>query len=176
MTPTFLNSQTPTLNAAPIVRGVIEACSRGGKDKKGIPVTMILGLGFNDKGESVPFQGGTNEARWSSPRVEKRVADPVSFAEQEVVFRLYKRLTKLNKQHNLHVFWYTGDLSCCLLVEIVPLTFWLPSVGKDQMKPLNAVHKSRNCHVKFMSVDGQCAIVGNGNLFVCLPSALAASR
>lgn len=56
-----LDSQTPTLNAAPIVRGVIEACAHGGKNKQGIQVTMILGLGFNDKGESVPFQGGTNE-------------------------------------------------------------------------------------------------------------------
>ena len=55
------NSQTPTLNAGPIVRGVIEACAHGGKNKQGIQVTMILGLGFNDQGESVPFQGGTNE-------------------------------------------------------------------------------------------------------------------
>ncbi|BGP32210.1 hypothetical protein JCM10296v2_003990 [Rhodotorula toruloides] len=114
--------QTPTLNAAPIVRGVIEACSRGGKAGKGIPVTLFLGLGFNDKGESIPFQGGTNE---------------------EVVFRLFGQLRKLGKENNLHVYWYTG---------------------KDQIRPLNAVHKSRNCHIKFMSVDGQCAIVGNGNL------------
>ncbi|KAM0791421.1 hypothetical protein ACM66B_005880 [Microbotryomycetes sp. NB124-2] len=114
--------QTPTLNAAPIVKGVIEACSKGGRDKQGIVVEMILGLGFNDKGESVPFQGGTNE---------------------EVVVRLFKALKKVNKEHNLHVYWYTG---------------------KDQMRPLNAVHKSRNCHVKFMAVDDQCAIVGNGNL------------
>ncbi|BGP24735.1 hypothetical protein Rt10032_c02g1161 [Rhodotorula toruloides] len=114
--------QTPTLNAAPIVRGVIEACSRGGKDGKGVPVTLFLGLGFNDKGESIPFQGGTNE---------------------EVVFRLFGQLRKLGKEDNLHVYWYTG---------------------KDQIRPLNAVHKSRNCHIKFMSVDGQCAIVGNGNL------------
>ncbi|BGP40302.1 hypothetical protein JCM10449v2_004261 [Rhodotorula kratochvilovae] len=114
--------QTPTLNAAPIVRGVVEACSRGGRDGKGIPVTLFLGLGFNDKGESIPFQGGTNE---------------------QVVFRLYGQLRKLGKEGNLHVYWYCG---------------------KDQIRPLNAVHKSRNCHIKFMSVDGQCAIVGNGNL------------
>lgn len=29
---------------------------------------MILGLGFNDKGESVPFQGGTNEVSYKSLR------------------------------------------------------------------------------------------------------------
>ncbi|SCV72211.1 BQ2448_4905 [Microbotryum intermedium] len=113
--------QTPTLNAAPLVRAVIEACSKGGKDKQGIPVTVYLGLGFNDKGESVPFQGGTNE---------------------EVTVRLYKALRRVKKEHNLHIYWYCG---------------------KDQIKPLNAIHKSRNCHVKFMSVDGIVAIVGNGN-------------
>ncbi|GAA5983494.1 hypothetical protein JCM10908_000308 [Rhodotorula pacifica] len=114
--------QTPTLNAAPIVRGIVEACSTGGPQRTGIEVTLFLGLGFNDKGESIPFQGGTNE---------------------QVVFRLYGQLRKLRKEQNLHVYWYTG---------------------KDQIRPLNAVHKSRNCHIKFMSVDGQCAIVGNGNL------------
>ncbi|BGP55664.1 hypothetical protein JCM8202v2_003269 [Rhodotorula sphaerocarpa] len=114
--------QTPTLNAAPIVRGIISACSSGGPDRSGIEVTLFLGLGFNDKGESIPFQGGTNE---------------------EVVFRLYDKLRRAKKEKNLHVYWYTG---------------------KDQIRPLNAVHKSRNCHIKFMSVDGQCAIVGNGNL------------
>lgn len=31
------------------------------------------------------------------------------------------------------------------------------------VRPLNAVHKTRNCHVKFMAIDGQCAIIGNGN-------------
>jgi len=80
-----------------------------------------LDLGFNDKGESVPFQGGTNE---------------------EVTVLLYKELGKRQKEKFLHVFWYTG---------------------KDQIKPLNAVHKTRNCHVKFMAIDGQCAIMGNGN-------------
>jgi hypothetical protein len=105
-------------------------------------------------------------------RFEELGRDPLTwsfFAEQEVVFRLYKRLTKLNKQHNLHVFWYTGELRALpsrRYRRYRRLPFFSAFAGKDQMKPLNAVHKSRNCHVKFMSVDGQCAIVGNGNLFV----------
>ncbi|BGP16314.1 hypothetical protein JCM10213_006470 [Rhodosporidiobolus nylandii] len=114
--------QTPTLNARPLVRGIIEACSKGGRDGQGIPVTLFLDLGFNDKGESIPFQGGTNE---------------------QVVFRLYAALNAVGKQNNLHVYWYTG---------------------KDQIRPLNAVHKSRNCHIKFLAVDGQCGVVGNGNM------------
>lgn len=82
-----MRSQTPTLNAAPIVRGIISACSSGGPDRSGIEVTLFLGLGFNDKGESIPFQGGTNE---------------------EVVFRLYDKLRRAKKEKNLHVYWYTG--------------------------------------------------------------------
>lgn len=40
--------------------------------------------GFNDKGESIPFQGGTNE---------------------EVVDRLYKKLGKEKKEQYLKVYW-----------------------------------------------------------------------
>ncbi|WRT66650.1 uncharacterized protein IL334_003609 [Kwoniella shivajii] len=107
--------QTPTLNARPIVRAVKQACRRG------VDVVLLLDLGFNDKGESIPFQGGTNE---------------------EVVDRLYKILRKDKKEQYLKVYWYTG---------------------KDQVRPLNAVKKQRNCHIKFAAYDDQVAIFGNGN-------------
>jgi phosphatidylserine/phosphatidylglycerophosphate/cardiolipin synthase-like enzyme len=35
--------------------------------------------------------------------------------------------------------------------------------GKDQIRPLNAVKKQRNCHIKFAMFDDQVAIFGNGN-------------
>ncbi|KAH9968566.1 hypothetical protein BJV74DRAFT_784951 [Russula compacta] len=109
--------QTPTFNASPIVSYTLDACRRG------VRVTLYLDLGFNDQGEMIPFQGGTNE---------------------EVVHNMY---TTLNSEGNgsekyLEVFWYTG---------------------KDQIKPLDAAMKKRNCHVKFMAVDDQLAILGNGN-------------
>lgn len=97
------SSQTPTFNAKPIVAACIDACRRG------IQVTIWVDLGFNDKGESMPFQGGTNE---------------------QVVERMYKDLHRTNHQKNLHVYWYCG---------------------KDQVRPLNAVKKQRNCHVKVSS-------------------------
>ena len=34
----------------------------------------------------------------------------------------------------------------------------------DQTQPLNFSQKRRNCHIKFMSIDGQVAIMGNGNM------------
>jgi phosphatidylserine/phosphatidylglycerophosphate/cardiolipin synthase-like enzyme len=70
--------QTPTLNARPIVRAIKQACRRG------VEVILLLDLGFNDKGESIPFQGGTNE---------------------QVVDRLYKKLGKEGKAKHLKVYW-----------------------------------------------------------------------
>ncbi|KAK4686642.1 hypothetical protein P7C73_g3482, partial [Tremellales sp. Uapishka_1] len=107
--------QTPTLNARPIVRAIKQACRRG------VEVILLLDLGFNDKGESIPFQGGTNE---------------------EVVVRLYKKLKPEGKEKYLKVYWYTG---------------------KDQVRPLNAVKKQRNCHIKFAAYDDEVLIIGNGN-------------
>lgn len=107
--------QTPTLNARPIVRAVMAACRRG------VEVHLLLDLGFNDMGESIPGQGGTNE---------------------QVVDRLYKKLGSEGKSKHLHVFWYTG---------------------KDQIRPLNAVKKQRNCHIKLAVYDDEVMILGNGN-------------
>lgn len=97
------------------MRAVKQACRRG------VEVVLLLDLGFNDKGESIPFQGGTNE---------------------EVVDRLYKKLGREGKEKYLKVYWYTG---------------------KDQVRPLNAVYKQRNCHIKFAAYDDEVMIIGNGN-------------
>ena len=76
--------QSPTLNASPAIEGIIDACRRG------ITVTLWLGLGFNDLVEGFgTFQGGTNE---------------------QVVKKLYKKLheRKDGAEKFLEVFWYTG--------------------------------------------------------------------
>lgn len=109
--------QTPTLNAAPIKAAVLAAVQRGAK------VELWLDLGFNDKSESMPFQGGTNE---------------------QVVTGMFRYLKSHapESRKNLHVYWYTG---------------------KDMTRPLNAVRKQRNCHVKFAAFDQQVGILGSGN-------------
>jgi hypothetical protein len=49
---------------------------------------MFMLLGFNDQGEMIPFQGGTNE---------------------EVVNKMYKELNADGKYtKNLRVYWYTA--------------------------------------------------------------------
>ncbi|CAF0949175.1 unnamed protein product [Adineta steineri] len=64
---------------------------------------------------------------------------------ESVVKKLYKKLKDGNdgSENYLEVFWYTG---------------------KDQARPLNFSQKKRNCHIKFMSIDDQVAIMGNGNM------------
>lgn len=61
---------------------------------------------------------------------------------EQVVDRLYKKLGKEGKSQHLKVYWYTG---------------------KDQIRPLNAVKKQRNCHIKLAVYDDEVAVLGNGN-------------
>ncbi|CDR99991.1 uncharacterized protein SPSC_03386 [Sporisorium scitamineum] len=109
--------QSPTLNASPIKAAVLAAVRRH------VKVELWLDLGFNDKSESMPFQGGTNE---------------------QVVTAFYRQLRREGRgdEKYLEVYWYTG---------------------KDMTRPLNAVRKQRNCHVKFAAFDGQVAVLGSGN-------------
>ncbi|CAF0891721.1 unnamed protein product [Adineta ricciae] len=64
---------------------------------------------------------------------------------EHVIKKLYKKLRReyAGKEKFLEVYWYTG---------------------KDQTRPLNFSQKKRNCHIKFMAIDGQVAIMGNGNM------------
>ncbi|KAJ7184299.1 iq calmodulin-binding motif protein [Mycena filopes] len=72
--------QSPTLNAAPLVPAIIAACERG------IDVFCYICLGYNDTGELLPGQGGTNEM---------------------IVHKMYTTLSDKGKQH-LHYYWYIG--------------------------------------------------------------------
>lgn len=47
--------QTPDLNAAPLIPAIVEAL------KRGIQVTYFVCFGYNDCGEMIPGQGGTND-------------------------------------------------------------------------------------------------------------------
>jgi phosphatidylserine/phosphatidylglycerophosphate/cardiolipin synthase-like enzyme len=72
--------QSPNLNASPLIPALKEALERG------VEVTYYVCLGYNDAGELLPFQGGTNEM----------VAD-----------HLYESLDKASKQH-LNVHYYVA--------------------------------------------------------------------
>ncbi|GJJ09337.1 hypothetical protein Clacol_003559 [Clathrus columnatus] len=74
-------SQTPTFNAHPVVEEILNACRRD------IDCTLYLDLGFNDGGEMLPLQGGTNS---------------------KVITEMYTTLNAEGKQGNLKVYWYTA--------------------------------------------------------------------
>ncbi|PBP25599.1 hypothetical protein BUE80_DR003453 [Diplocarpon rosae] len=70
--------QSPTLNAEPLVPAIIEACERG------IDIFCYICLGYNDTGELLPKQGGTNEM---------------------IAHKMYTSLSPAGKSH-LHYFFY----------------------------------------------------------------------
>ncbi len=123
-----LSSQTPTLNARPIRRAIKQTCRRG------VEVILFLDLGessersaelvafmtnafsatnsgFNDKGESIPFQGGTNE---------------------QVVERLYNILRPEDKAKYLKVYWSVSAFS-----SFLPFTLALSLI----ITPRTQVHR-----------------------------------
>ncbi|KAG2066327.1 hypothetical protein BDR04DRAFT_1106891 [Suillus decipiens] len=72
--------QSPTLNAAPVVEGILNAVRRG------IQCILYIDVGFNDGGEALPGQGGTNE---------------------EVSKTMFAQLMEEEKD-KLKLYWYTG--------------------------------------------------------------------
>src|SRR5271156_7074325 len=83
--------QSPVFNASPVVKAVLDAC------KRGVTVTLYVGLGFNDFAEGiVPFQGGNNDT---------------------VRGNMMKELRRTNKLDKLHWYWYVAK------DQIAPLRF-----------------------------------------------------
>ncbi|RAL61094.1 hypothetical protein DID88_010435 [Monilinia fructigena] len=72
--------QSPTLNAEPLVPAIVEACERD------VDVYCYICLGYNDTGELLPMQGGTNEM---------------------IAHKMYNSLSTSGKEH-LHYFFYIG--------------------------------------------------------------------
>lgn len=72
--------QTPTFTAPPVIDAALAAARRG------IEVTIFADIGFNDSGEALPYQGGTNEVN---------------------AIKMFKELEPEFKK-NLRYFWYTG--------------------------------------------------------------------
>ncbi|KAL3418511.1 hypothetical protein PVAG01_10227 [Phlyctema vagabunda] len=72
--------QSPTLNAEPLIPAIIAACERG------IDVYLYICLGYNDSGELLPGQGGTNEM---------------------IANKMYTSLSATGRSR-LHYFYYIG--------------------------------------------------------------------
>ncbi|KAJ5831704.1 hypothetical protein N7474_000015 [Penicillium riverlandense] len=73
--------QTPNLNAEPLLDPLLKAVCRG------VTVTAYLCLGYNDAGELLPFQNGTNEM---------------------ISNRLYSSLATDEEKSRLKIYYYVG--------------------------------------------------------------------
>lgn len=73
--------QTPNMNAEPILEALLDAVRRG------VTVTCYLCLGYNDAGQLLPFQNGTNEM---------------------IANRLYRSLHTDEERSRLRIYNYVG--------------------------------------------------------------------
>jgi phosphatidylserine/phosphatidylglycerophosphate/cardiolipin synthase-like enzyme len=73
--------QTPNMNAEPLLNPLLCAVRRG------VTVTAYLCLGYNDAGELLPFQNGTNEM---------------------IAYRLYNSLDLAEEKARLRINYYVG--------------------------------------------------------------------
>ncbi|KAF3391440.1 hypothetical protein F1880_007432 [Penicillium rolfsii] len=73
--------QTPNMNAEPLLEPLLNAVRRG------VIVTCYLCLGYNDAGELLPFQNGTNEM---------------------IANRLYNSFDSEEEKERLRIFYYVG--------------------------------------------------------------------
>ncbi|KAF2140413.1 uncharacterized protein K452DRAFT_360026 [Aplosporella prunicola CBS 121167] len=127
--------QSPDINAEPLLPALVAAVRRG------VDVTLFATLGYNDLGELLPAQGGTNEM---------------------VAHGLYAALDG-EERDRLKVCWYVGKdqlrplhnafkrRSCHIPTSPSPLSTSLSF-------PANAMYA-----VKLLIADGHIAIQGSGN-------------
>lgn len=91
--------QSPDINAVPLLPEVIAAV------KRGVEVTMFACLGYNDLGELLPLQGGTNEMifhglvkKLSTPEEKKRLKLHFYVAKDQI-----EPLNNKFKQRSCHI-------------------------------------------------------------------------
>jgi phosphatidylserine/phosphatidylglycerophosphate/cardiolipin synthase-like enzyme len=82
--------QTPNMNAEPLIDPLLDAIRRG------VTVTAYVCLGYNDAGELLPFQNGTNEM------VSNRLYNSLKTDEARSRLRIHNYVAKDQKQpiHN----------------------------------------------------------------------------
>ena len=80
--------QTPDLNAAPLLPALVEAV------KRGVRVTYYVCFGYNDAGEMIPGQGGTND------QVAQALVASLSQTEAQRL-RIYNYVAK-DQDHPIH--------------------------------------------------------------------------
>ncbi|KAF7800300.1 hypothetical protein EIP86_011548 [Pleurotus ostreatoroseus] len=119
--------QTPDFNAEPIVAAILDACRRD------VECTLYVCLGYNDQGEMLPMQGGTNS------RIYAQMCETLNKEGQ-------------GKRKFLKACWYTAK------DREQPV-----DAAKKERNCHDADYDNLPHAVKFCAVDDQLVIAGNGN-------------
>lgn len=82
--------QTPDLNAAPLLPAIVEAL------KRGVEVTYYVCFGYNDAGEIIPGQGGTNEQA-----AQALLASLPAEGSERLLLNIYDYVAK-DQDHPIH--------------------------------------------------------------------------
>ena len=120
--------QTPDLNAKPLLPALKAALERG------VQVTYYVCFGYNDAGEMIPGQGGTNEQ--AAQRLIESIYQYPPAGEAQMGSRPSAR-------DRLRVYYY---------------------VAKDQSMPIHQSSHTRACHIKLLIADNAVGIHGSGNM------------
>ncbi|GAW07091.1 IQ calmodulin-binding motif protein [Lentinula edodes] len=142
--------QTPNLNAEPLLPELVAAVRRG------VEVEVWVCLGYNDAGELLPYQNGTNEMianrLFNDPGLlhpASNDGDPASHdsephphSEDSAQPQSQQLVLTNEEKSRLKIYNY---------------------VAKDQDRPIHNKFKKRSCHIKLLIIDAHLAIQGNGN-------------
>ncbi|KAJ3895556.1 phospholipase D active site motif protein [Lentinula edodes] len=131
--------QTPNLNAEPLLPELVAAVRRG------VEVEVWVCLGYNDAGELLPYQNGTNEMIANRLYNDPGLLQPTSNDED----------TSSHSDPADPVDTLTDEEKSRLKIYNY--------VAKDQDRPIHNKFKKRSCHIKLLIIDSHLAIQGNGN-------------
>ncbi|KAJ3853877.1 phospholipase D active site motif protein [Lentinula lateritia] len=134
--------QTPNLNAEPLLPELVAAVRRG------VEVELWVCLGYNDAGELLPYQNGTNEMIANRLYNDPGLLQPTTNDEEP------------SSHSNLSSH---SDPVDTLTVEEKSRLKIFNYVAKDQDRPIHNKFKKRSCHIKLLIVDAHLGMQGNGN-------------
>lgn len=128
--------QTPNMNAEPIIQALLDAVRRG------IIVTAYLCLGYNDAGQLLPFQNGTNEM------IANRMYHSLGTEEERSRLRIHNYVGK-DQTKPIHNSF--KQRSCHIKLMIV-----------DDMVAIQGIF--RRSSLRMCLVEWLTSVTGNGNL------------
>ncbi|KAJ4485871.1 IQ calmodulin-binding motif protein [Lentinula aciculospora] len=173
--------QTPNLNAEPLLPELVKAVRRG------VEVEVWVCLGYNDAGELLPYQNGTNEMIANRLYNDPGLFQTIHSSHPTAPVMTNTALSTLTPNDESEYSSGTGtnppsgdyaqpnqaseanegqahpNEAQSLTEEEKSRLKIYNYIAKDQDKPIHNKFKKRSCHIKILIVDNHIAMQGNGN-------------